>query len=83
MYAIRLDVDPRLGTNSALREYARTEYGRDEIAWILAAAKAPRRKLARPSFAARFRIGRARPARRSVACKGSPRNRSSEESSPG
>jgi len=73
MYAIRLDVDPRLRTNSALREYARMEYGSDEVAWFLAAARAPRKKAVRPSLAARFRIRRARPAHRPVACKGSPR----------
>jgi len=83
MYAIRLDVDSRLRTNSALREYARMEYGSDEVAWFLASAKSSPRKAVRPPMAARFRIRRARPAQRPVACKGSPRGPPSEGPSPG
>lgn len=73
MYTIRMDVDARLRTNSALREYARMEYGSDEVGWLLATLNAPRRKAVRRPLAARFRIRRTQPTHRPVACKGSPR----------
>lgn len=82
MYAIRLDVDPRLQTNTALREYARAEYGRDEVAWFLAAAAAAGRKTARRSRSRRWTIHRARPLPRGVACKGSPHRPSADAPSP-
>lgn len=72
MYAFQLDGNVRLRTNAALREYARLEYPREDVRWLLATAKAaskPKRRLPRfPRL-----LGRPAPAPRPVACKGTPR----------
>ena len=73
MYAIRVDLDPRLRMNSALRNYARMEYGNEEVAWFLSAVRQPRRQIVRRSLASRLGLRRARPSFRPVAHKGTPR----------
>lgn len=72
MYAFQLDGNVRLRTNAALREYARLEYPREDVHWLLATAKpAARPKRTVPRFP-RF-TRRAARAPRPVACKGTPR----------
>jgi hypothetical protein len=73
MYGIRMDLDPRLRTNTALREYARLEYGSEDVLWLLAAARRRTRKPVRRSLASRLGLKRARPAFRPVGHKGTPR----------
>ena len=72
MYAIRVDVAPRLRTNSELREYARMEYGNEDVGWILAGAKSARAPPRRRPLSLRF-LSRRQPVHRPVACKGTPR----------
>jgi len=73
MYGFRVEMDPRLRTNPALREYARLEYGSEDVEWFLAAVRRQRRKIVRRSLASRLRLRRPEPAPRPVGCKGTPR----------
>ncbi len=72
MYGIQLDGNVHLRTNAALREYARLEYRREDVQWLIASAKGaakPRRSVPRfPRF-----LRRPAPTPRPVACKGTPR----------
>ncbi|HYM40842.1 MAG TPA: hypothetical protein VEY12_12010 [Thermoplasmata archaeon] len=82
MYAIRVDGDPRLRMNPILAEYARLEYGHEDVAWFLAAVGRAVRKAPHRSLASRFRVLRPRPAHTPVACKGAPRLPSSDAPAP-
>ncbi len=73
MYAIRVEMDPSLRTNAALREYARNEYGTESVAWLLAEAHRSSRKASSRPRLPRFRIRRVRPTYRLVGHKGMPR----------
>ncbi len=81
MYAIRLDGNVNLRTNDALREYARLEYRREDVAWILATTKAAKRarRAVRPF---RLLARRAPPSHRPVACKGNPTGSPAEGATP-
>ncbi len=72
MYAIPTDYDRRLRTNTALRQYARMEYGTDEVAWFLTAIRRPTRTRPRRSLRFRFGLLRAPAPRRAFPHKGAP-----------
>ncbi len=82
MYGIRLDGTVNLRTNDALREYARLEYRREDVAWLIATAKAAK-KARRPARSFRLFARRSRPTHRPVACKGSPNRSTAEAAVPG
>lgn len=81
MYAIRIGNETGLRTNTALREYARAEYGNEDIAWFLASASR-RARPSRPSLRARI-LGSKKP-RPHVALphKGTPRLPPPEDAAP-
>jgi hypothetical protein len=78
MYAIRMDVDPRLRTNDALRRYARMEFGREDAAWILASARSANKNARIRSLRPRFLNRRVPPTHAMVACKGAPGTQTEE-----
>ena len=80
MYSIRVEMDPRLRTNRALREYARLEYGAEDALWFLAAVRRSKPKPFRPRIP--FRLGSRARTHAPVACKGTPRGVRSESPSP-
>ncbi len=82
MYTIRVETEPRLRTTPALREYARLEYGREDLAWFLASAVRTTRKAANRATKPRLAFLRPRPAHRPVAHKGSPRGLPVEAKTP-
>lgn len=72
MYTIRIPGEVSLRTNEGLRAYARLEYRREDVHWLLAAARASKTpKIVRRPLALFAR--RARPSHAPVAHKGSPR----------
>lgn len=73
MYAIPTNYRLPVRTNAALREYARMEYGRDEVAWFLASIRRSRRIVPHRTFRLRFGRLRAQPVTRAVPHKGTPR----------
>ena len=82
MYAIRVATEPRLRTTPALREYARLEYGREDLSWFLASTARANRKAANRGRKPRFAFLRARPSHQPVAHKGSPRGLTVEAKAP-
>jgi len=83
MYAIPMKVDLRLRTNADLRQYARMEYGHEDVSWILAEARRARQTAPRRPLRLRFLSRRQRPVHRPVACKGTPRRHPVEARAPG
>ncbi len=77
MYAIRIpgDVSPR--TNAALRDYARLEYRKEDVHWLLASSRRAKRTI-KPRRPLRLFTRKAAPAHRPVACKGTPRYEAGE-----
>lgn len=73
MYAIPSDYSLRVRTNSALREYARMEYGKDEVAWFLASVRRSKRIVPHRALRPRFLRLQAQPLTRAVPHKGTPR----------
>ena len=82
MYAIRVETDPRLRTTPALREYARLEYGREDLSWFLATAGRAIRTAPNRALKPRLALFRRRPSHRPVAHKGSPRGVPTEATAP-
>ncbi len=81
MYSMAIDGKVRPQLNASVREYARLEYRREDVAWIIATAKAAR-KARRPARSFRLFARRARPSHRPVACKGSPKRSAAEAAVP-
>lgn len=80
MYAMPPNVDPRLRTSPALREYARLEFGDDAYASVIL-SDLPR-NLRNAARKPRLRLRLLRPRRdpRPVACKGAPRRQANGSS---
>ena len=82
MYGIQFDGIVRLRTNEDLRAFARLEYPRESLHWVLAATRrAPKPR--RPRNRLRLFVPRPRPATGPVACKGTPRRTPEAVPSPG
>ncbi len=81
MYAIRFPGEVSQPSNEALHAYARLEFRREDVHWLIASSRAVRKPKPAPrSF--RLFARRARPTHAPVAHKGSPRLRAEEGRSP-
>lgn len=81
MYAIRIPGEVSQRSNEALRAYARLEFPREDVQWLLATARRVQKPKRAPRTLRLF-TRRARPTHMPVAHKGSPRLPAGEGPSP-